>query len=76
MAKYRKFKNVYVISIEGRTSNGFMASLIDEVIKSTVTSIVMAYYKLDVQLTVKETIGEYNAKTEQVVLEDAGTQEV
>ncbi len=64
MAKNRKFKNVYQITVSGITTNGFVSELIHKFIKTFATSIGVGYQQVKVEFDVVETSGDYDAKKE------------
>ena len=61
MAKNRKFKNVYQITVEGVTTNGFQAKLCDDMLKAFAQAIGINSQQTKVKLDVIETVGDYDA---------------
>lgn len=66
MAKNRKFKNVYQITIEGTTTNGFQAKLCDDMLKAFTQAIGINSQQTNVDIKVLETKGDFDAVTKEL----------
>ena len=62
MGKNRTFKNVYVITFSGVTTNGFRAEILDSAIKGFIEAVNMTFEKTFAELSVTETKGDFDAK--------------
>lgn len=65
MSRNRKFKNQYLITVEGITTNGFMAKLTDDYIKTFTQAITLNHQQVKVGVEVVSSVGDYKAKSEQ-----------
>jgi len=61
MAKNAKNKNVYQITISGRTTNGFTAKVLDNIVKVIAATLVANLAQSKLKLEVIQTIGDYDA---------------
>lgn len=61
MAKNAAYKNVYRITVTGRTTNGFTAKIIDVFIRNVVMSIGINWKQSSAEIEVEETVGDYDA---------------
>lgn len=66
MGKNRKFKNVYQITIEGVTTNGFQAKLCDDFLNAFVQAIGINSQQTSVKSEVIETVGDFDAIKKEV----------
>lgn len=66
MGKNRKFKNSYMVSIEGTTTNGFQAQLFDETIRAIAKAFGINSQQCSVQVRVMETSGDFDADTRKI----------
>lgn len=66
MGKNRNFKNVYRVTISGKTTNGFMAKVLDNVFNIMIQGLSMTYSQNDTKVEVIETKGDFNAKTKEI----------
>ncbi len=64
MAKNASYKNVYQITVTGRTTNGFTAKIIDQFIRSVVMSIGLNWKQSNAKVEVIETVGDYDASSQ------------
>lgn len=62
MGRNKQFKNVYVITIEGKTSNGFMASLFHTMLTAIVQSVGVGYQQVQTSIKAIETSGDFDAE--------------
>lgn len=62
MGKNRKFKNSYLVTIEGTTSNGFQAELFDHVVHSVSQAFGINSQQCKVTVKVIDTEGDYDAE--------------
>lgn len=69
MGKNRKFKNSYMITVEGVTTNGFQAELFDNVITAVGQAIGVNSQQCRVTMKVLDTEGDFNAETKQMKVE-------
>lgn len=65
MGRNRTFKNVYEITIEGKTTNGFQAKIFDDLLRAIVIGLGVNSQQCEVSVEVKETKGDYDAKKRQ-----------
>jgi hypothetical protein len=63
MARNRKFKNVYVITVQGKTTNGFIAKVVDGVLKELIKAIGVGYQQVSTNVKVLESYGDFDAET-------------
>lgn len=61
MTKNRKFKNVYVVTVEGTCTNGFNAKIFDTMIKQYALAMNYQQQQVNVSLEVKSTSGDFDA---------------
>lgn len=61
MAKNASYKNVYKITICGRTTNGFTAKILDQIIKTVALAITADQAQSKSEIEVIETSGDYDA---------------
>lgn len=61
MGKNRSYKNVYEVTISGKTTNGFTAKILDNIIRTVV--IALGYQSAQSQIDIEcvETKGDYDA---------------
>lgn len=64
MAKNAAYKNVYRITVTGRTTNGFTAKVIDGFLKMLAVAITAEYAQSESKIEVIETTGDYDAINE------------
>lgn len=64
MAKNAAYKNVYRITVTGRTTNGFTAKVIDGLLKMIAVAITAEYVQSESKIEVIETAGDYDAINE------------
>lgn len=62
MAKNRKFKNTYLVTIEGVTSNGYQAELFDGVIHAVGTAFGVNSQQCKVTVKPIDTHGDYDTE--------------
>lgn len=65
MAKNRKFKTQYLVTIEGTTSNGFQAKLFDDILRSLSAAIGINSQQTAVDIKVLENTGDYDVEKRQ-----------
>lgn len=61
MAKNRRFKNVYQITLSGRCTNGFTAKIIDDLMIAFVTNLPRVWPNVSMAFKVVETTGDFDA---------------
>jgi hypothetical protein len=66
MGKNRKFKNSYIVTIEGTTTNGFQAQLFDNVIRSIGQAFGINSQQSSVSIKPLETEGDYDTEIRKV----------
>lgn len=71
MGKNRKFKNSYLVTIEGATSNGFQAELFDNLLHSVGQAFGINSQQCSVSIKVVDTSGDYDAENRQIKEEKA-----
>lgn len=64
MGKNRKFKNVYKVTVEGTTTNGFSANVFDTIISALPHGHTLS--QVTVSVDVESTEGDFNAITKEV----------
>lgn len=66
MGKNRKFKNSYIVTIEGNTTNGFQAQLFDTVLRGVCRAFGVNSQQSTVSVKVLETEGDYDTERQQI----------
>lgn len=63
MGKNRKFKNSYLVTIQGTTSNGFQAELFDEIVHAVAQAFGVNSQQCTVTVKSVDTEGDYNTES-------------
>lgn len=61
MGKNRTYKNVYEVTISGKTTNGFTAKVLDTILRTIVVGLGYNYSQTEVDIECVETKGDYDA---------------
>ena len=64
MGKNRKFKNSYIITVEGKTTNGFSALVFDKLIRVVAEGLVSGSRQVSTSIKVVSTEGDFDAKSQ------------
>lgn len=62
MGRNKSFKNVYVVTVEGKTSNGFIAELIHNVLHALIKTVGVGYQQVQTNIKTIETSGDFDAE--------------
>lgn len=61
MGKNRTYKNVYEVTLTGKTTNGFTAKVLDTILRTVVVALGSNYAQTQVDIECVETKGDYDA---------------
>lgn len=61
MGKNRSYKNVYEVTISGKTTNGFTAKILDNIIRTVVIALGHQSAQSQIDIECVETKGDYDA---------------
>lgn len=61
MSKNRSYKNIYEVTISGKTTNGFTAKVMDDIIRTVVIALGSNAAQSTVDIECVETKGDYDA---------------
>lgn len=71
MGKNRKFKNSYIVTIEGTTTNGFQAQLFDSVLRGICRAFGVNSQQSTVNVKVLESEGDFDTEKQAIKPEEA-----